>query len=286
MNSCLFSLLIFLSLLFSLRAEGGHVFNYSRHGVDWEEECETGTEQSPININTRTVVKCDENFNVAVYFNETNITSETENLGTTFKSFGNWSTLVWNWNSTQYSFDCSQFHFHAPSEHTINGDYFDGEIHLVHTLRKLPNITYNLNRTYSVLGIFMSINDTAGDHPFFKEYDPTASGEFTLNMSALEDIWTPGNFYFYEGSLTTPGCNEVVNWFVVDTPIQVSTKQMLKFQNAWAKNISFAGGNGNNREIMPLHGREVMAGTLSNGREKLLSGMTILMLVLSVLTWL
>ena len=132
----------------------------------------------------------------------------------------------------------------------------------------------------------MSINDTAGDHPFFKEYDPTASGEFVLNMSALEDVWTPGNFYYYEGSLTTPGCNEIVNWFVVDAPIQVSTKQMVKFQNAWAKNISFAGGNGNNREVMPLNGREVMAGTISNGMDKLRSGMTILMLVLVVLTWL
>lgn len=286
MNSCLFSLLIFLSLQFSLRADTGHVYNYSKNGADWEEECHTGTEQSPININTRTVVKCEENFNLAVYFNETNITSETENLGTTFKSFGNWSTLVWDWNSTQYFFDCAQFHFHAPSEHTVNGDFFDGEIHLVHTLRKLPNITYNLTRTYAVLGIFLKINDTAGDHPFFKEYDPTATGEFTLNMSALEEIWTPGNFYFYEGGLTTPGCNEVVNWFVVDTPIPVSTKQMLKFQNAWAKNISFAGGNGNNRVTMPLNGREVMAGTILNGAEKLLSGMALLMLVFAVLAWL
>jgi hypothetical protein len=30
------------------------------------------------------------------------------------------------------SFDLKQFHFHTPSEHTVDGDYFPLEMHLVH----------------------------------------------------------------------------------------------------------------------------------------------------------
>ena len=32
-------------------------------------------------------------------------------------------------------FEIAQFHFHSPSEHTINGEHFDVEIHFVHTLK-------------------------------------------------------------------------------------------------------------------------------------------------------
>ena len=30
------------------------------------------------------------------------------------------------------SFDLKQFHFHSPSEHTINGEHFPLEMHMVH----------------------------------------------------------------------------------------------------------------------------------------------------------
>ncbi len=40
------------------------------------------------------------------------------------------------------------------------------------------------------------------------------------------------NFFRYSGSLTTPGCNEIVEWNVVDSPvIGFSENQFLKFQS-------------------------------------------------------
>ena len=36
-----------------------------------------------------------------------------------------WCVKMWNYRSLQ-------FHFHTPSEHTINHEYFDLEMHLVH----------------------------------------------------------------------------------------------------------------------------------------------------------
>ena len=39
-------------------------------------------------------------------------------------------------------------------------------------------------------------------------------------------------YYRYPGSLTTPGCDEVVDWFVVHEPIlTISDEQVLNFQS-------------------------------------------------------
>lgn len=38
------------------------------------------------------------------------------------------------------------------------------------------------------------------------------------------------DFYRYFGSLTTPGCNEVVEWTVVRDPIYVKPSQIRKFR--------------------------------------------------------
>ena len=258
---------LILLIIFSAVAIGfDHVdYDYFENGADWPNTCQTGTQQSPININTRSVVKCDETFKMMIEFSS-NITSETENLLVTYKTYANWSTLILEENEIEYIYDGSQFHFHAPSEHTINGEYYDGEIHIVHLLRteNVSEIPENITRIIAVLGIFILVNDSAGEHPFFKEYDPTTSEEFELNIQETlgEEIIKSANFFTYSGSLTTPPCSEIVNWFVMDEPIQVTQKQMDKLQNAWAKNATFAGGKGNNRILLPLNGREVKTGTI------------------------
>ncbi len=45
------------------------------------------------------------------------------------------------------------------------------------------------------------------------------------------------DYYRYSGSLTTPDCDEVVEWFVIDNPVlEISEDQMLDFQSVEDQN--------------------------------------------------
>lgn len=61
-----------------------------------------------------------------------------------------------HYNSTETRFDAIEFHFHSPSEHTLNGKYYDLEMHLVH---KRKNADPKNNIQYAVVGMFFSVEE-------------------------------------------------------------------------------------------------------------------------------
>ncbi|MGR3310783.1 MAG: carbonic anhydrase [Candidatus Brocadiales bacterium] len=137
-----------------------------------------------------------------------------------------------------------QFHFHAPSEHTVNGKHFAMEMHLVHQ---------SDDGELAVVGVL--IEDGIYNWSFIPVWDnlPAGSGEeHHLNnvMVNVKDL-LPGNrlYYRYDGSLTTPPCTEGVKWFVLTTPIKLSESQVASFK---------AIVHNNNRPVQPLNNREVL----------------------------
>jgi carbonic anhydrase len=46
---------------------------------------------------------------------------------------------------------------------------------------------------------------------------------------------TPANtgFWHYEGGLTTPGCAQIVNWYLSRNIIHVNPKQLEKMKSLW-----------------------------------------------------
>jgi carbonic anhydrase len=111
-----------------------------------------------------------------------------------------------------------QFHFHAPSEHTVDGKQYDAELHLVHKniLGQLVVIGVLLNTSASApSGVFDDILMTA---PMIQATG-TREG-LSLNATSLlpEDL----TYFTYSGSLTTPPCTEGVRWFVMQTPVEVT----------------------------------------------------------------
>jgi len=64
---------------------------------------------------------------------------------------------------------------------------------------------------------------------------PKSAIELNGNFS-LQDIipLNHKNFFRYSGSLTTPSCDETVEWNIVDSPIlQMSDNQLLDFQTLY-----------------------------------------------------
>jgi len=65
-----------------------------------------------------------------------------------------------------------------------------------------------------------------------------------------------GDFYRYDGSLTTPPCTEGVHWFVATKLATVSTAQIEAFKKIFPNPM-------NNRPIQPRNGRTLAFNSLS-----------------------
>jgi len=123
-----------------------------------------------------------------------------------------------------------QFHFHFPSEHKIDGHSFAGEMHLVHV---------SAAREVLVVAVLFEIGPE--DNPFLERLGfpgnlPLNGSSFPLRGRESSDLMTSfesqfkGQFFRYDGSLTTPPCTEAVHWIVLRTPALVSQRQRDAFK--------------------------------------------------------
>lgn len=142
-------------------------------------------------------------------------------------------------------YELLQFHFHAPSEHTVNGAFYDMEMHLVHK---------NDKGELAVVGVFLKkgkankIIQVLWDNLPSEVNKENVVNDILVNASGL--LPKDKKYYHYYGSLTTPPCSEGVNWSVLKAPIEVSEEQIQKFQAL----MGFA----NNRPVLPVNKRFVL----------------------------
>ncbi len=141
-------------------------------------------------------------------------------------------------------YDLLQFHFHSPSEHTVDGNSYAMEMHLVHRNAAKGEL--------AVLGVLIergeenkALASVWANLPLTKAAPKTIEGA-TVNI--LDALPADRSIYTYAGSLTTPPCTEGVHWFLLTTPITMSGEQIAAFQKAF---------RGNARPVQPLHGRVV-----------------------------
>lgn len=138
-------------------------------------------------------------------------------------------------------FELQQFHFHHPSEHTLNGQHYPLEIHLVHR---------SSSGALLVVGVLAAEGE---EHALLRTLferlpHQHERREFTLDPAAL----LPANHRYvtYQGSLTTPPCTEGVTWAVLTEPLLASAEQIARFSRLFPHN---------NRPVMPLNGRHLYA---------------------------
>jgi carbonic anhydrase len=137
----------------------------------------------------------------------------------------------------------AQFHFHAPSEHTVEGDHWPMEWHFVHKAE---------DGSLAVLGVLVEegpawqpFDIIIDSLPFEKNIEDKVYGQ--VDIAAFLPELTAA--YRYDGSLTTPPCSEGVEWSVLQGTITMSTEQMEAFTSRFSE--------ANNRPVQPINDREL-----------------------------
>ncbi|MGA2214292.1 MAG: carbonic anhydrase family protein [Bryobacteraceae bacterium] len=180
---------------------------------------------------------------------------EVENTGHVVEVvYDSGSSIRVGWSVTDI-YQLIQFHFHAPSEHKVNGNRYDAELHLVHK---------NVLGQLAVVGVLLSQSDTAPSGIFDQILmaAPATVGTGTLSGTTLNaDSLLPEDqdYFTYAGSLSTPPCTEGVRWFVMQTPVQVSPYVIQQLHLLAAQFPGYDGFADNDRPIVPLNGRTILS---------------------------
>ncbi len=142
----------------------------------------------------------------------------------------------------QEAYTLQSAHLHAPSEHLIDGVSFAAELHLVHG---------DSDGNLAVIGVLFAPGSSNPMAQTLLEAAPKVGEEVTegLNIDASLLTPTPGPYFHYAGSKTTPPCDEPVDWYVLTEPLPIGQSQV---DALWEQH-----GGPNSRPIQPRQGREI-----------------------------
>ena len=227
-------------------------WDYNTKGNDWDKICPFGPTQSPISINTEDVHSSSQCFAEQYYplsLQYSPITTRGRFTKRIYILHGDYGKMLVYppYDSKPRVFDSVQFHYHAPSEHVVDSNNYDLEMHLVHK-------DSNKGTINSVLG-FMFKN-TGKFNPFVQLSIDALEKPVEIDLGLLFD--NNPQFYLYHGSLTTPPCSENILWFLTSKIHEIDEKQLKFFVSRWSENQCCASGNGNNREVQPLYNRAII----------------------------
>ncbi|MGA0878528.1 MAG: carbonic anhydrase, partial [Ilumatobacteraceae bacterium] len=122
-----------------------------------------------------------------------------------------------------------QIHFHAPSEHTIDGESAAAEVHFVHKTD---------DGVISVVGV-MIVEDAAANtawQPYVDAMGTVEGAETAIELDWAAMLPAVHTTYRYSGSLTTPPCTEGVNWFLMTESVSLSADQIAAITAAYEGN--------------------------------------------------
>lgn len=198
--------------------------------------CETGVNQSPINIDKTIEARL-----TPLSLKYGQAASEITNNGHTVQlNFPADSGFILD----EHPYELKQVHFHSPSENTIAGKSYPLDAHFVHA---------DSNGHLAVIGVFFEEGEENSAIAKAWQQLPTNAGE---KKALVEQIYprammpSEGDYYRFSGSLTTPPCSEGVLWLVLKEPITASKEQIQAFQNAV--------GHANNRPVQPVNARAIL----------------------------
>lgn len=198
--------------------------------------CGTGQNQSPIDV-TNSLEQDLTNISFHYQPSKLNILNNGHTVQVNYDS-GSYIEL----DNTRY--DLLQFHYHAPSEHTLEGESFPAELHIVHR---------NADGNLAVVGVLlMEGSENAAYQPFISNLpaEQTDVGDAGVEINATELLPPMGTTFRYSGSLTTPPCTEGIHWLLMTNPTELSADQLTALDSL------FEGGN--NRPVQPINDRTLI----------------------------
>ncbi|KAJ8915203.1 hypothetical protein NQ315_015426 [Exocentrus adspersus] len=222
------------------------------HLDEWPINCQSGKKQSPIAISKRNAIRIDLKKLKFDNYDNDDIKTTLENNGHTGGGL-----------SSTYVLD--NIHFHWGSEHTIDGGRHPLEAHLVHYKQTCGNMVNASNYPDGlvVLAVMFDVacctnKDLAIVTNSVKSVSKNLHSTLRIQDDFKPEVFLPDNtkcYYMYTGSLTTPGCNEVVTWLMFEDAISISQTQLNQLSQVYTdagKLLSY-----NFRPLQELHGRKV-----------------------------
>ncbi|OEL31774.1 Alpha carbonic anhydrase 7 [Dichanthelium oligosanthes] len=186
--------------------------------------CGQGKHQSPIDIVTKQAVPNPNLDSLTRTYAAANATLVNDGHDITLKFDGKVGTITVS--GKVYSFE--KLHWHSPSDHTINGQRFPLELHLVHKSADgavaVIGILYQLGAPDSFYYQLKSkLGEMAGDKCNFAEEESHVEAGL-IHLRSLQK--RTGSYFRYTGSLTAPPCTENVVWNVLGKVRQISKEQL------------------------------------------------------------
>lgn len=138
-------------------------------------------------------------------------------------------------------YDLVQFHFHHPSEHAIDAAHTEMEVHFVHKAE---------DGALAVIGVMLTGGGQPGLVDTVLQVAPSVEGEApagAADPSAL--LPASGQYYRYQGSLTTPPCSETVTWTVMTDKVAVTDAAIAAFATVFPNDA---------RPLQPLNRRYLL----------------------------
>ena len=193
--------------------------------------CKIGYNQSPINISNDMSQEVNDNI-ITINFNNSELEKNQQKYYMKINIFG--KNFVQRKNKKFYT---KYLEFHHPSEHHIESQPHSLEMQIYHK---------SDDEQWLVLSYFLELNiakieeenNNFNDIIYFLN---SKEKEYKIDLKNL--ISNSLNYFFYEGSFTTPPCKEGLKWYVFKEPIYLSKKQINQiiklaiFTNYNARNI-------------------------------------------------
>ena len=234
---------------------------------NWHGTCKTHTQGSPINIVTKNVVDLsnpdvdsDQSFKILYISYKHKLQSPSLTVKNQSLFNFSYTKVVNNFiivekNGKKYRYTLTNVQYHCPNEHKIDGADVKCEIQLVHHKENTLPDSDSLRTLLIVSILFNSAEVSEIDQLKFDGSDIDLAGILFNNKVTETTRNDVTNYYYYEGSLTTPPCTENVTWLVRKEIIKVPQTQLTKLETQI--NLIYNKSEGNNRDSQSLNARKV-----------------------------